>query len=162
VAAGWPVVRTFRATADRRGLVRPTWRQVVAAVVLAPLLVIASGLITYAINWVWTSLGWPTTDLTTFNKLMSGVMTPAGALVVGVVAGVGEEMAVRGLLQPRFGLIASNLVFTSLHAFQYGLDALLGVFIVGLILGIIRARSNTTTSIIVHGLYDFISIIAGT
>jgi CAAX prenyl protease-like protein len=68
-------------------------------------------------------------------------------------------MAVRGLLQPRIGLIASNLVFTAFHAFQYGVDALLSVFIVGLVLGVIRAKSNTSTSAIVHGVYDFVLIM---
>jgi membrane protease YdiL (CAAX protease family) len=81
-------------------------------------------------------------------------------VLIGVTAGVGEEMAVRGLLQPRIGLFASNLVFTSLHAFQYGPDALLSVFVIGLILGIVRARSNTTTSAIVHGVYDFALVIS--
>jgi hypothetical protein len=66
---------------------------------------------------------------------------------------------VRGALQPRLGLLLSNLFFVSLHAFQYGFDALLSVFIVGLVLGIVRARSNTTTSSIVHGLYDFILVM---
>ena len=51
-------------------------------------------------------------------------------------------------------------MFTSLHAFQYGPDALLSVFTIGFILGIIRARSNTTTSAIVHGMYDFTLILA--
>ena len=46
-----------------------------------------------------------------------------------------------------------------MHAFQYGVDALLSVFIIGLILGIIRARSNTTTSAIVHGVYDFTAVL---
>ena len=92
-------------------------------------------------------MGWPTTDAAAFKKLLTNLVTPLGAVLIGVTAGVGEEMAVRGLLQPRIGLIASNLVFTSLHAFQYGPDALLSVFLIGLILGIVRARSNTTTSV---------------
>ena len=53
------------------------------------------------------------------------------------------------------GLIFANLLFTSVHAFQYGFDALLSVFIVGTILGITRARTNTSTAAIVHGVYNF-------
>jgi membrane protease YdiL (CAAX protease family) len=82
-----------------------------------------------------------------------------GALIIGVTAGISEEMAVRGLLQPRIGLIASNLVFTSVHAGQYGLDGLLVVFLVGLALGIIRSRTNTTTSAITHAVYNFTLVI---
>ncbi len=79
--------------------------------------------------------------------------------MIGVTAGVGEEMVVRGVLQPRLGILVSNLFFVGLHAFQYGFDALLSVFIIGLILGIVRARTNTTTSAIAHGTYDFILVM---
>ena len=66
----------------------------------------------------------------------------------------------RGILQPRLGLVLSNLLFTALHASQYGPDALLGVFLIGLVLGRLRQATNTTTTAIVHGLYDFSLIIA--
>ena len=156
IAAGWPIVRKLRAAFVRLGFVRPTPAQVVFGVGFGLVLAaIAAFVIDPGINWIWQSFGWPTTDAAAFNKLLTNLVTPLGAVLIGVTAGVGEEMAVRGLLQPRIGLIASNLVFTSLHAFQYGPDALLSVFVIGLILGIIRARSNTTTSAIVHGVYDF-------
>ena len=90
---------------------------------------------------------------------MANLVTPVGAVLIGITAGLGEELAVRGLLQPRIGLIASNLVFTGFHAFQYGADGLLSVFIIGVILGVVRARTNTTTSAIVHGVYDFTLVL---
>jgi membrane protease YdiL (CAAX protease family) len=165
VAAGWPVARTFRAMLVRLGMVRPTLQQVLAAIALGLVLAFLSGFLDQGIQQLWTAMGWPTTNAQAFEQLLGKVITPLGAVLIGVTAGVGEEMAVRGLLQPRIGLIASNLVFTSLHAFQYGLDALLSVFIIGLVLGIIRARSNTTTSAITHGVYDFtlvfVSAVAG-
>jgi membrane protease YdiL (CAAX protease family) len=105
-------------------------------------------------------MGWPTTDTAAFEKLLSNLITPLGAVVIGVTAGIGEELMVRGLLQPRFGIVAAALFFTSLHAFQYSLDGLLSVFIIGCILGVVRARSNTTTSAIVHGVYDFVLVMA--
>jgi hypothetical protein len=161
VAAGWPIVRTLRAAFVRLGFVRPSLSQVGFGVGFGlALAAIAAFVIDPGINAIWQSLGWPTTDANAFNQLLSDVVTPLGAVLIGVTAGVGEEMAVRGLLQPRIGLIASNLVFTSLHAFQYGPDALLSVFVIGLILGIVRARSNTTTSAIVHGVYDFALVIS--
>jgi membrane protease YdiL (CAAX protease family) len=75
--------------------------------------------------------------------------------VIGVTAGLGEELAVRGVLQPRLGILLPNLLFASLHALQYNFEGLLSVFLVGLILGLIRRRTNTSTSAIVHGAYDF-------
>jgi membrane protease YdiL (CAAX protease family) len=161
IAAGWPIVRTLQAAFVRLGFVRPTLVQVLFGVGAGlGLALVAAFAIDPAIHWLWQTLGWATTDSAAFDKLLTNLVTPIGAVLIGVTAGVGEEMAVRGLLQPRVGLIASNLVFTSLHAFQYGPDALLSVFIIGLILGIIRARSNTTTYALVHGVYDFALVIS--
>jgi membrane protease YdiL (CAAX protease family) len=111
------------------------------------------------IGWLWDTMGWQRTNAEAFEQLLGAAISPIGAVLIGVTAGLGEEMVVRGALQPRLGLLLSNLFFTSLHAFQYGFDALLSVFVVGLVLGVVRARSNTTTSSIVHGLYDFILVM---
>lgn len=160
LAAGWIVSRRFPDVLKRLGMVRPTMLQVITGLVLGVVFAFGANYLDQGIQWLWTTMGWGTTDTGAFSQLMSGVTNPLGAALLGITAGVGEEMAVRGLLQPRIGLIASNLVFTSLHAFQYGFDGLLSVFIVGLIFGIIRARSNTSTSAIVHGMYDFTIVIA--
>jgi membrane protease YdiL (CAAX protease family) len=156
VIAGWPVARRFPEMLKRLGLVRPTVRQIgfglAFGVVMAAL---SMFVVDPAITWLWQAMGWQTTNTAAFDQLLGGVVNPFGAVVIGVTAGLGEEIGVRGLLQPRIGLIASNLVFTGLHAFQYGVDGLLSVFIFGTILGLVRARSNTSTSAIVHGMYDF-------
>jgi membrane protease YdiL (CAAX protease family) len=55
--------------------------------------------------------------------------------------------------------LLSNLFFVSLHALQYSWDALLVVFVVGVVCGIVRNRSNTTTAAIVHGSYNFTLIM---
>lgn len=160
VVAGWPIARAFKATLTRLGFVRPTPVQVAAGVGLGVgMALVSSFALDPGINALWHAMGWGTTDTAAFGKLMSSVITLPGAVLIGVTAGVGEELAVRGLLQPRIGLIASNLVFTSLHAFQYGVDGLLSVFIIGAILGVIRMRSNTSTSAIVHGVYDFVLVM---
>ena len=160
VAAGWPIVRKLSGTLVRLGMVLPSLRQVLfgvgAGVALAGVAIFA---LDPGVNSLWKSLGWEPTDVRAFEKLLSQLITPLGAVLIGVTAGVGEEMAVRGLLQPRIGLIAANLVFTAFHAFQYGVDALLSVFIVGLVLGLIRARTNTSTSAIVHGVYNFVLVM---
>ena len=159
MAVGFPVVRTLGQTLQRLGLVRPTGRQVIGALVLAVLMVGGAWLLDAGISRVWQALGWPRTDTAAFERLLGGAISPLGAVVIGVTAGVGEEMVVRGALQPRLGILLSNLFFASLHAFQYGFDGVLSVFVIGLILGVVRARSNTTTSSIVHGVYDFILVM---
>lgn len=160
IVAGWPIARRFPDMLKRLGLVRPSLTQVGFGlgfgVVLA---LLGMFVIDPGITWVWRTLGWQTTDVAAFDKLLGNLITPVGAVLIGITAGLGEELAVRGLLQPRIGLIASNLVFTGFHAFQYGVDGLLSVFIVGTILGLVRARTNTTTSAIVHGVYDFVLVM---
>jgi membrane protease YdiL (CAAX protease family) len=159
IAAGFPIRRTFLAVLDRLGLVRPSWRQVAFAVAAAVALVFVLQGVDLAIGWIWEHFGWPTTNSETFKKLMGAGFSLPGAVAVGITAGVGEEVTTRGLLQPRLGILVPNLAFTAAHAFQYGPDALISVFVTGLILGVIRARSNTSTAAIVHGGYDFLIIM---
>ncbi|NJN15925.1 MAG: CPBP family intramembrane metalloprotease [Oscillochloris sp.] len=166
LAVGYGVRRNLAAALQRLGFVRPTLRQVLAGVGIALLLAGAVQLIGAGIDWLWNSLGWATTDEEAFSELLAFALNPIGAIVIGVTAGLGEELAVRGVLQPRLGLIVSNLFFTSLHALQYNWDALLIVFLVGMVCGIVRNRTNTSTAAIVHGTYNFslimLSITLGT
>jgi len=76
--------------------------------------------------------------------------------VASVAAGFGEEVSIRGLLQPRFGILLPALLFASLHAFQYSWDGLISVFLAGLVFAYIRRYSNTTTSAITHTVYDLV------
>lgn len=160
MAVGYGVRRNFRTALTRLGLVRPTWREVLAGLGLAVGLVIVAQLLGFGINWLWATLGWRTTNAEAFTELMAFAMSPLGAVVIGVTAGLGEELAIRGVLQPRLGILLSNLFFTSLHAFQYNWDSMLIVFVVGTVLGLIRWRFNTTTSAISHGTYNFLLVMA--
>lgn len=159
IAVGFPVVRSARSALERLGFVRPTLRQVLAGIAIALLMVGAASLLDRLIVGLWELMGWPQTDTAAFQRMLGAAVSPIGAVIIGVTAGVGEELAIRGALQPRLGILLSNLFFASLHAFQYGFDGLLSVFIVGLILGLVRARSNTTTSAIVHGVYNFVLVM---
>jgi membrane protease YdiL (CAAX protease family) len=155
LAVGYGISRDMGQSLRRLGLVRPTARQAGAAIAIALLLVGAVQLVGLATDWLWGLLGWETTNDEAFGELISFAINPIGAVVIGVTAGLGEELAVRGVLQPRLGLVLSNLFFTSLHALQYSWDALLIVFLVGMACGLVRRRTNTSTAAIVHGVYNF-------
>jgi membrane protease YdiL (CAAX protease family) len=159
LAVGFGITRSLPEALARLGLVRPTLIQVAAGVAVALALALAVQLLGGAISWLWQALGWPETDTDAFAELLAFAINPVGAVVIGVAAGLGEELAVRGVLQPRLGLILSNLFFMSLHALQYNWDALLVVFVVGVVCGLVRQRSNTTTAAIVHGTYNFTLIM---
>jgi membrane protease YdiL (CAAX protease family) len=154
LAVGFPLVRDWRGALVRLGLVRPTRRQVILALALAIGLAVGMTLFDAGVSRLFEAAGWPQTNADLLEKLFAAAISPLGALTLGVTAGLGEELAVRGVLQPRLGILLSNLFFTSFHAYQYGFDALLTVFLVGLVLGIVRRRTNTTTSAIIHGVYD--------
>jgi membrane protease YdiL (CAAX protease family) len=160
VLVGFPLRRGLGAALRRLGLVWPSVRQVALGLGAAVALVLLAIPLDAAIGWLWEVTGWPRTETGLFEQLMGGLISPVGALVVGISAGLGEELAVRGVLQPRLGILLSNLAFTAAHAYQYGFDGLLSVFVVGLALGLLRRRTNTTTSALAHGGYDFILILA--
>ena len=161
---GLCVRRDLPATLERLGLVRPTARQVAIG--------IASGVLLVGIFWfvddnvviLFQAYGIPTTDDTLVNNLFMASFTPLAAIIASVSAGLGEELSVRGVIQPKFGIILSALVFMSLHAYQYAWDGLLSVLLVGICFGVLRKYTNTSTSALSHGMYDltlFALIMAG-
>jgi membrane protease YdiL (CAAX protease family) len=158
VAAGWGLGRDWRAVTERLGLVRPTRGQLLIAPALAVGLVGAAHLVDLGTTQVWAAMGWARTDGELVNRLLGFALTPVGALVTGVTAGLGEELVMRGLLQPRVGLLLANLVFTSVNGLQYGWDGVIQVFLIGLAFGLIRRRTNTTTSALAHGVFDVVAI----
>jgi len=154
--AGAFVRRTPRETLERLGLVRPTGREVVLAVAAAFALVIAFHFLAQALAALVGFLGLPVTNKEAVNLLFSGMLTLPGIVVASIAAGFGEEVSIRGLLQPRFGILLPALLFASLHAFQYSWDGLISVFLAGLVFAYIRRYSNTTTSAITHTVYDLV------
>ncbi len=152
---GFGIRRSFSEAWKRLGVVRPTLKQVIGGVVLAAALVFLVQYFGSGIQRLWEVMGWPVTDEEAFSELLGFALTPVGAVLTSLSAGIGEELAIRGALQPRMGILLPTLFFTSLHAMQYNWDSLLIVFMLGLVMAVVRARANTTTSIIVHTLYDF-------
>jgi uncharacterized protein len=156
---GYPVQRNFREACQRLGLRWPRPWQLVFAVAAAAILLVALHFENRGVQRLWKTLNWPITDETALQALFGWAANPVGAVVIGIAAGLGEELGVRGVLQPRIGILLSNAFFTSLHAFEYRFDALVTVFVLGLALGFIRKWTNTTTSALVHGLFDAAALL---
>jgi len=154
LAVGLGVNRNFQETLDRLGLRGLTLSQVGLAVILALAMVAAVQLLSPPQAVLWDYLGLAATDATKVEKLFADMITPIGVIALSVSAGVGEELTFRGVLQPRIGVFLANLLFTNIHAWQYGSDGLVIVFFIGLVLGILRKKTNTLTAVIVHGGYD--------
>jgi len=88
--------------------------------------------------------------------LMAGDLGRFETVLLGVSAGFGEELAMRGALQPRLGLVLTALLFAALHV-QYSWTGMLTIVLFGLGLGFVRLRSSTTTAIVIHAIYDMIA-----
>jgi hypothetical protein len=152
--AAWPTWQSVRGALVRLG-VGPLRQADVLPLAGMIALSVAVGI---ALDWLnrvlMTSLGWPMTDPTVVTRLVPVATTLYGAIVVAMCAGVSEELMFRGLLQPRLGWLLANIAFAAGHAFQYGLDGLIAVFVLGSILAFVRYRWNTSASITVHVGYD--------
>jgi membrane protease YdiL (CAAX protease family) len=154
--AGACVRRTLSEALERLGLIRPTGQEVILAVAAAFALVLAFHFIDPALAALVDYLGLPVTDTEAVKLLFTGSLTLPGIIVASIAAGFGEEVSIRGLLQPRFGILLPALLFASLHAFQYSWDGLISVFLAGIVFAYIRRYSNTTTSAITHTVYDLV------
>jgi hypothetical protein len=128
---------------------------------MAALMVLGFLVLDYVTALLWQRL-WPASYqaiMDSSQQLFARFATPAGALMLGLAAGVGEETLFRGALQPVFRIPLTAMVFTLGHV-QYGLSpAAVEVLLIGLALGWLRNRTNTTTCIVVHMAYNFLDLL---
>ncbi len=89
---------------------------------------------------------------------MAGGLSLAAIVLLGLSAGVGEEVFVRGALQPRLGLVLSNLLFAIAHV-QYSWFGIGTVAVIGLVLGLVRHWRSTSAAILVHMLYNIVAAL---
>lgn len=152
---GWLVRRRWPATLERLGM---------GAVRLPHLGTIVLGLVgAIAINAGMEALQrnalpelWRQDQEVT--RLIAGEMTIATALLLGLSAGLGEEIALRGALQPRLGVVLTAIFFACGHV-QYSWFGMTTIALLGILLGLVRKRTNTTVAIVVHMLYDVFAVL---
>lgn len=146
--------RDTKQTAERLGVVRPTWWQVSLALAAAGVF-FAFGQTVDSLSHVWTPQVAHNIDITT-QHVFGGLDNPVGIAAIALLPAICEEILFRGALQPRLGLVLTALLFTSIHT-QYSISFdTLAVFVLALGLGLIRKYTNTTTSGICHATYNLI------
>lgn len=153
VGVGWLVRRSGAETLRRLGLVIPTARQVLVGIGIALILVSAVIAIQALAASFQISLDEDVEKLT--EQLLGPLFTSwFGILTLGLSAALGEETLMRGAAQPRLGLIYTAFLFALLHS-NYGITlSTVIVFGVGIVLGLVRMRFNTSTSMVVHATYN--------
>jgi hypothetical protein len=89
-----------------------------------------------------------------------GSLSPAGAVLIGAAAGLGEEWLFRGILQPIIGLAAASLVFGAAHV---GGRRMLPFGVWAAAMGAVMGTLATITDgliapIVAHGVYDILAL----
>lgn len=156
LVVGLFISRNVRDACNRLGLTCPSIRECGIAIGLGIALVGVFHLVEMGIAVLWQYFGWRMTDPDATRLLFAPMLTPVGAVVASVAAGFGEELSIRGVLQPRFGILLPSLLFAALHAFQYNWDGVLSVFLAGIVFALIRRYYCTTVSAVTHTVYDLI------
>ena len=160
LVVGLFIRRNISETLERLGLFRISLKELGIAIGLGIVLVGIFHVVDTGIGIVWEFFGWKVTDMDAAVLTIAPLLTPVGAIVAAVGAGFGEELSIRGVLQPRFGILLPTFLFASLHAFQYNWDGVLSVFLAGLVFALIRRYYCTTVSAITHTFYDLILFYA--
>ena len=151
---GFLVRRNGRDLQARLGLERPTAAQLRLGLRWIVLLV----LLQWAIGAAWALLDPEQAELlgSINESMLAGFNTLGDWFVLALAAGVGEEILFRGALQPVLGLGFTSLLFAIVHV-QYGITPItFAVFLIGLAIGVLRQRTNTTVAIFVHFGYNFV------
>jgi len=150
--------------------IRRNWRESQSRLKVNPLGIVDVGIawsLTFAMVFMSITLGGimalfspqSTADATAFNQIITAAFSsPGGAILLGLLSGVGEELLYRGALQPVFGLWGTSLIF-GLHHIQYLNPTLILIFALGLALGLIRNRWGTSTAALVHASYNAVLIL---
>lgn len=159
VAVGYRNYRTGEEATERLGLRVPTIREIgvgLAAVVPAFMFSMIGSLLTSVFQ---PDVVEKLTE--TLDNMTSGIDNPAGAILLGLTTGIGEEVLFRGAIQPRFGIVISAVLWTLLHT-QYELTwVIVGLLLMGIMLGLIRKYVGTTAAIITHAVYNTIVVLIG-
>ncbi len=90
------------------------------------------------------------------QHVFGGLDSPVGVVALALIPGICEEALFRGALQPRFGVIVTALLFTSIHG-EYGVSLdLPAIFLISIGLGLVRKYTNTTASAACHVAYNLL------
>ncbi|MHB8573451.1 MAG: CPBP family intramembrane glutamic endopeptidase [Candidatus Dormibacteria bacterium] len=161
---GWLSRRDLPGTMRRLGLEAPrSWAQGLTwlGAALATVLLFLAAAVAFSalIDRATPQTGQQVAHVT--DALFHNIRSLQSIAVLSLASGICEELYFRGALQPRLGIIATAAIFASVHI-QYGFTLVtLQVFVLGMVLGLVRRRFSTTTSITTHVAYNFAISLLG-
>lgn len=154
VGIGWVLRRDWSTSLQRLGITRITAGELRLGIGLGFIMVPVVMLLEFTSRTLLGIGTDPGVEALTEELIGPLMQTPLGIATIGLSAAIGEETIFRGAAQPRFGLILTAIIFAIVHS-NYGLSiSTVIVFILGLVLGYVRLRYNTTTAMVIHAVYN--------
>lgn len=153
LGVGYAIRRTMPQTLVRLGLRLPTDCDLMLGLGVG---LILCGL-SIAFVSIWQSLADPEAfaEQTRAAQGLSNQLTslPMVLLVAGGAA-LGEEIFMRGALQPVFGIGLTSIFFSVLHSQYLLTPTFVFMLVVSVAFGLLRARISTTAAIVAHFVYN--------
>lgn len=153
LGVGYAIRRTMPDALQRLGLRLPIRQDVLSGAILG----ISLYLLSIVYTLIWAQLVDPQTfaEQTRAAQQLSNQMEtiPLIILVAGGAA-VGEEVFMRGALQPVFGIWLTSAFFALLHSQYLLTPTIIFIFVIGFAFGQIRWRISTTAAIFAHFVYN--------
>ena len=157
IGVGWLTHRSLGESFTRLKLTRLSIKELGIGFGFGILALVVLGAFTAAADAI--GLGDPVVDALSEELYGPFFESILGILTVGLAAAWGEETVFRGALQPKFGRIFTSLLFAIVHG-NYGLSVVtLAIFGVGYLLGYIRDRYSTTTSMVTHATFNSVQAL---
>lgn len=164
LGVGWAIRRDWNAALQRLGLRLPTRQDWVwgvgGGIGLLGVLFVYGVVVGFIVSLLFPS---EAQVLETLNRANDSIAiafsTLPLAFILSASAAIGEEILFRGALQPVFGNILISLFFALLHVQSLFSPAILLLFTISLLLGIIRNRASTSAAIIAHFIYNFVQLL---
>ncbi len=156
--------RSFKAVLERLRIVKPGAKEIGVALLIV--------LFTFIYDMGWSAFTHASThagaystlmnkyNLTSFLAAANGGLASALfiSLWVALMAGIEEEVLMRGALQPALGIIPAAFLHACLHTQFAGAPVLmLQIFIWSALVGVVKHYTNTTTTILGHAGFNLIS-----
>lgn len=158
LGVGYAIRRYLPDTLDRLGLAMPTSRDFIAGIGTG----LGLWIVSIIFGIIWQALTTPETfeqQNLAAEQLSQAINSLPLVILISVSAAVGEEVFIRGALQPVFGIWLTSIFFALLHAQYLFAPSMFFIFGVSLVLGLLRERMNTTTAIIAHFVYNFVPLV---
>lgn len=158
LGVGYGLRRDAVAMFERLGLRRISARHVL----LAGAVGFGMWLLSIVFSIVWLTL----TDPEVFSQqnlaaeqLGRSVNTVLLVLLLSLGPAIGEEIFIRGALQPVFGIMLTSVFFTLLHTQYLFAPSMLIIFAASFAFAVLRFRYGTTAAIVAHFVYNFVPLI---